>query len=78
VGRAIELTYVHDVVLVLQDSSFIVVNIKVVWGAEDGHDARETGCSRLAIHSVASILSLVGANDGQQVVLFQEGACGGV
>ena len=68
-----ELTNVHDIVLVLQDSSLVVVNIKVVGRREDGHDRWESGRACLSVHSVTRVLSLVCANDRKQVVLFEEG-----
>lgn len=75
---AVELPDIHHVVLILEDCSFIVVDVKVVGCAEDGHDTWEACRPRLSVHPVTCILSLVRADDGQQVVLLQEGACGGV
>ena len=72
---AVELSDVHDVVLVLQDRSFVVVDVEVIRRREDGHDTRETCCPSLAIHSVSSILRLVSSNDGKEIVLLQEIAC---
>ena len=76
--RAVELSNVHNIVLILEYSRLVVVYIEVVGCAEDGHDTREACRPRLSVHPVPSILSLVRANDGQQVVLLQEGACGRV
>jgi hypothetical protein len=73
-----ELPDVHDVVLVLQDSSLVVVHVQVVWRAEDGHDTWETCRPSLSVHAVSGILGFVRPNDGEQIVLFKECACGGV
>jgi hypothetical protein len=73
---AIELSYVHDVVLILEDSGLVVVDIQVIGSAEDGHDTREACGHGLAVHSIAGILGFVGSNDGQEVVLLQEIAGG--
>ena len=68
----VELPDVEDIALVLQDSGFVVVDIEVVRGAEDGHDAGEAGSSGLAVHAITSILSFVGSDDREEVVLFEE------
>ena len=75
---AVELSDIHHVVLVLQHRGFVVVYIEVVGCAEDGHDTWKARCPSLPVHPVTSILSLVRADDGQEVVLLQEGACGRV
>lgn len=74
--RAIELADVHDVVFVLQYSGFIVINIKVIGSTEDSHDARKPGGACLSVHSVAGILSFMGADDREEIVLLEEGAGG--
>jgi hypothetical protein len=71
-----ELPDVHDIVLVLQNSSLVVVHIQVVRCAEDGHHTREASRPSLPVHAVSSILGFVRANDREQVVLFEEGASG--
>lgn len=76
--RAVELPDVHNVVLILKHRSLVVVYVEVVGRTEDGHDTGETGGPCFPIHSVTSILSLVRTNDREQVVLFEEGARGGV
>jgi hypothetical protein len=73
-----ELTNVHDIVLILEDSSLVIVNIQIVGCTEDGHDTGESSSPGLAVHAVSSVLSLVCANNRKQVVLLQEGTCGGV
>ena len=73
-----ELPDVHDVVLVLQDSSLVVVHIKIVRRAEDCHDTGEAGSPCLSVHAVASILRFVRSNNREEVILFKEGACGWV
>lgn len=75
---AVELSNVHDVVLVLQYCSLVVVHIQVIGCTEDGHDTGEAGCSRLAVHAVSSILSLMGTNDGKKAVPFEESASRGI
>lgn len=69
---------VHDVVLVLQNGSLVVVHIEIIGRTEDGHDARETSRPSLPVHAVSSVLGFVGTNDREQVVLLKEGACGGI
>ena len=69
---AVELADVHDIVLILENGGFIVVDVEVVGSAEDSHNGGEASGTRLAVHSVASILSLVGADDGEKIVLFQK------
>lgn len=76
--RAVELADVHDVVFVLQYGRFVVINIKVVGSTEDSHDARKPGGARLSVHSVAGILSFMGANDREEIVLLEKGAGGRV
>ena len=73
---AVELSDVHNVILVFEDGGLVVVNVEIVRGGEDGHNTREARGSRLAIHAVASILGLVGSNDREKVVLFQKGTGG--
>lgn len=73
-----ELSNVHNIVLVLQDCSLVVVHIKVVGCAENRHDTGEPSSPRLPIHAVTCILRFVSANDGEQIVLLEEGACSGV
>ena len=75
---AVELPDVHDVVLVFEDGGLVIVNVEVVRRTEDGHDTGETSGPCFPIHSVSSILCLVRTNDREQVVLFEEGTCGGV
>ena len=74
----VELPDVHHVVLVLQNGGFVVVHVEIIGCTEDGHDTWEACRPSLSVHPVASVLSLMSANDGQQVVLLQEGACGRV
>lgn len=69
---AVELSDVHDIVLVLEHGGFVVVDIEIIGCREDGHDTGETRCPSLSIHSVTSILSFVGANNREKVVLLEE------
>lgn len=78
VNALTELTNVHDIVLILENSSLVVVDIQVVGCTEDSHDTRESSSSGLAVHAVSSVLGFVCANDRKKIVLFQEGTCGRV
>ena len=75
---AVELSNVHDVALILEDSCLVVVHIEVVGCGEDGHDGGETCCLCFAVHTVAGVLGFVCADDGEEVVAFEELAGGGV
>lgn len=75
-GCAVELSDVHDIVLVLQDRSLVIVYVEVVRGREDGHHTRKACGPCLAVHSIASILGFVGPDNGEKVVLFEEVAGG--
>ena len=74
-GKPTELSDVHNVVLVLEYCCFVVVDIKVVWRAEYRHDTWETSRPRLSIHAVTSILRLMSADNGKQIILLQECTC---
>ena len=74
--RAIELSNVHNIVLVLQDRSLVVVDVKVVGCAEDCHDARKASRPRLSVHAITGILRFVGSDDGEEIVLLEEVAGG--
>jgi hypothetical protein len=69
---------VHNIVLVLQNGCLVVVHIQVVRSAEDSHDTWKTSRPSLPVHAVSGILSLVRANNREQVVLFEERASGGI
>lgn len=62
-GGAIELSDVHNIVLIFENSGLVVVDIEVIWCTKDGHDAGETSCPSLPIHSVTGVLGLVCADD---------------
>ena len=64
-GQLTELSDVHYIILVLQNGRFVIVNIQVIRRTEDCHDTGKTSCSCLAIHSVPSILSLMGSDYGE-------------
>lgn len=66
---------VHNIVFVFQDCRLIVVHVEVVGCTEDGHNTREASRPRLPVHAIASILSFMGPDDGEQVVLLEERAC---
>ena len=71
---AIELSDVHNIVLILQHCCFVVIDVKVVRCRENGHNAGKSGSSSLSVHTVASILSFVGSDNREQIVLLQERA----
>lgn len=73
-----ELSNVHNIVLVLQDCSLVVVHIQIVGRAEDCHDTGESSSPGLPVHTVTRILCFVSSNDREQIVLLEEGACGGI
>ena len=70
--RAIELSNVHDIILIFEHRSFVVVDIQVVGSAEYCHDTGEARCSGLPIHAIPSILCFMGADDRKKIVLFEE------
>ena len=70
--RAVELSNVHHVVLVLQDRRLVVVDVEVVGRREDGDERREPRSLALAVHPVPGVLGFVGADNRQQVVLLKE------
>ena len=61
--RAVELSDVHNIVLIFKDGRLVIIDIQVVRSGEDGHDTWESGGASLAIHSISSILSFVSTND---------------
>lgn len=73
-----ELSNIHHIVLILQDSGLIVVYVEVVGGAENSHHARESSRPCLSVHSITGILSFMCADNGEQVVLFKKRTCRGV
>ena len=75
---AVELSNIHDVILVFQNGGFVVVDIQVVRGRENGHHTREPRRPGLSVHAVAGILCFMGSNDREEVVFFQEGARSGI
>lgn len=56
----------------LDDGSFVVVHVAIIWGAEDGYHHGELLASIPAMHLVALKLSFVGSNDRDQVVPLEE------
>lgn len=75
-GCAVKLPNIHDVVLILENRSLVVVNIEIIRRAENGHHAWKTRGSSFPIHSIACILSFMRPDDGQQIILFQKCTCG--
>lgn len=67
-----ELTNVHDIVLVLENSRLVVIHIEVVGCTKNGHDTREASRPGLPVHAVAGVLRFVGTDDGKKIVLFEE------
>ena len=52
---AIELSDVHDIALVLENSGFVVIYVEVIGGGEDSHNRWEAGALRFTVHSVSMI-----------------------
>lgn len=73
-----ELSNVHNIILVLQDSRLIVIHIKIIGRRENRHHTWESSSLCLPIHAVTSVLGLVCSNDRQKIVFFQEGASSGI
>lgn len=67
---------VHHVVLVLEHSGFVVIYVQIVWSTEDRHDAGKPSRPCLSIHAIPSILSLMGTDYRQEVILLEECASG--
>jgi hypothetical protein len=49
----IELSDIHDIVLVLEDCSLVVVYIQVIRSTKDGNNGRKASRSGLSVHSIA-------------------------
>jgi len=80
---AIELSDVHNVILILQHRGFVVIDVQIIWSREDGHDGRKLCCSSLAVHAIArykpkatkdlpSILRFVCSYYRQEIISFKE------
>ena len=50
---AIELSDVHDVALVFENGGFVIINIEVIRGGEDGHNRREASGLRFTVHPIS-------------------------
>ncbi len=59
VWRAVELTDVHEVVVVLEDGTLVCVNVAVVGSREQGDDGGEVCGVSLAVHLVPINLSFM-------------------
>jgi hypothetical protein len=65
VRSAIELPNVHDIALVLENGSLVVVDVKIVGCTEYGHDGRKARCLGFPVHAVSNISNeLIGALSG--------------
>ena len=73
---AIELPYVHHIVLVLQHSSFVIIYIKIIGCGEYCDERWKASRLAFSVHTVSGVLRLVGADDGEQIVVLQELAAG--
>lgn len=71
-GKLTKLSNVHDIILILQHRRFIIIHIQIVGRRKDGHDTGESSGFGLSVHSVTGILRLMGTNDREQVVFFEE------
>ena len=52
VWRAVELSDVHDIVLILKDGGLVIVNIEIIGSRKDGDERGETSVVRLLVHSI--------------------------
>ena len=73
---AVELSDVHDVVFILQHRGLVVVYVKVIGCAENGHDTGESRRPRFSVHAITGVLGFMGSNNRQEVVFLEERACG--
>jgi hypothetical protein len=53
VWSTVELPDVHDVALIFENSSFVIVHIEVIGCREDGHDGGKACAFRFAVHAVS-------------------------
>lgn len=75
-GAAIELPYVHHIVLVLQHSSFVIIYIKIIGCGEYCDERWKASRLAFSVHTVSGVLRLVGADDREQIVVLQKLAAG--
>ena len=73
---AIELPYVHHIVLVLQHSSFVIIYIKIIGCGEYCDERWKASRLAFSVHTVSGVLRLVGADDREQIVVLQKLAAG--
>lgn len=52
--------------------TFVSIDVQIVWSREDGDERGEASGLALAVHLVALVLSLVGSDDGQEVVTLEK------
>lgn len=67
-----ELANVHNIVLILEYCSLVVVDVQIVRRGKDCHHRWEPGSSGLTIHSISLVLGFVSSNDGQEIVPVKE------
>ena len=65
-----------DVYLKFNDSSFIIVDIAVVWGWEYSDNHRELSWAVPLMHFISIKLGLVGPQDTQKLIFMQESVRG--
>jgi hypothetical protein len=51
---AVKLSDIHDIILVLQNCSFVVVDVQVIRSRENSHNSRKLRRSSLTIHAITS------------------------
>ena len=56
---AIELTNIHNVILVLENGSFVVINVEIIGSGKDCHDRRESSRFCFTVHSVSVVVHIM-------------------
>jgi len=52
--RAVKLSDIHDIILVLQNCGFVVVDVQIIRSRENSHDGRKLGSSSLTVHAITT------------------------
>lgn len=66
----VELSDIHHITFVFEHCGLVVVYIEIIGRREDRHDRREASGFGFAVHTIASVLGFVGADDREEVVAF--------
>ena len=64
----VELPYVDDVRVVLENGRLVLVDVQIVRSREDRHERRETTLWTLAVHAVADVLRFMSADNSEKRV----------